>query len=146
MTARAAMVLIVVALIAVTAFDPGPSVRSQQRYTPPDLRTSPAAPDPVFPDTTASIDEYVADHIDEFATPEFYRRLKARREFQRTGYLNVLHDVAAFDALGALLSFIRVRLQLEYSLPHNTISFRTGTGALWPLPEDWIFPADPWTQ
>ncbi len=140
------MVLIVVALLPATAFDTGPSARSQYRYQPPDLRTSPPVSDPVIPDTGSSIDAYVAGHVDEFATPEYYRRLKARREFQRAGYLSVLHDVVALDGLGALLSFIRTRLQIEYSLPHNTIFFRTGTGALWPLPEDWNFPADPWTQ
>ena len=110
------------------------------------VRGTGAQPDPLLPDTSASIGRYVLEHLDEFATTEFRSRLARRREFQRAGYAAVLHDLLAFDPAGALLSFLRVRLQLEYSLPHNTIYFHDVNGASWPLPEDWSFPADPWAD
>lgn len=135
------MVLAAVALLLAAAFGAVPAPRFQLRHKPPDL-----LPNPVLPDTAASLGKYIARHIDEFGTIEFYARRKTRREFQRTGYTNILHDVLALDALSALLSFIRTRLQIEYALPHNTIYFRTDTGALEALPEDWTFPADPWTE
>lgn len=146
MTARAATVLLSGAFILILASDPGAPARSQLRHKPPDLLPAPILSDPVLPDTTVSIGEYIAEHIEEFATPEFNARKKIRREFQRTGYTNILHDVLVLDAVSALLSFIRTRLQIEYSLPNNTIYIRTDTGALMPLPEDWKFPADPWTD
>jgi hypothetical protein len=102
--------------------------------------------DQVLPDTSASPGKYIAEHVDEFATPEYRKRKALRMEFQRTGYVNTLHDVLAFDALGALLSYIRARLQIEYSLPHNTIYFRDDLEKSWALPEDWTFPEDPWSQ
>ncbi len=139
MTARTAAIFLAGVLLAALAFDPAPPVRSQLRHKSPDL-----LPNPVLPDTSASIGKYIAEHIDEFATSEFYTRKKTRREFQRAGYVNILSDILALDAVSALLSFIRTRLQIEYSLPHHTIYFRTDTGALWPLPEEWEFPADPW--
>jgi hypothetical protein len=110
--------------------------------------TLPVGPlqDPVLPDTSSSIAKHIRENIDQYATPEFRGREELRREFQRAGYANVLHDLLAFDAPGALLSFIRSRLQIEYSLPHNTIYFHDVAGKLWALPEDWTFPADPWAQ
>ncbi|HLB01375.1 MAG TPA: hypothetical protein VJO14_08315 [Bacteroidota bacterium] len=141
MTARAAAALIACIVFLMPAFPPKPLVRCQERYRPPDL-----LPAPVLPDTAASLGKDISAHIDEFATPEYYDRKKTRREFQRTGYMNMLHDILALDAVSALLSFIRIRLQIEYSLPHYTIYFRTVTGGLMPLPEDWTFPEDPWTD
>jgi hypothetical protein len=123
MTARAAALLVVV-----VAFPAGP------------------LQDPVLPDTSASITAHMRENIGEYATPEFRGRKALRREFQRAGYASVLHDLLAFDAAGALLAFVRCRLQLEYSLPHNTIYFRDDTGKLWALPEEWSFPADPWAD
>jgi hypothetical protein len=141
MTARAAAVLLACIVFLVPASDRELPLRSQSRYRPPDL-----LPDPVLPDTGASLGAYIHGHLDEFATPEFRERKKIRREFQRAGYANMLHDILSLDGLGALLSFIRTRLQIEYSLPHNTIYFPDVRGNLWPLPEDWTFPADPWAD
>ncbi len=146
MTARTPTALFLGAFLLILTSDQGSPARSQLRHKPPDPLPAPLLSDPVLPDTTALIGKYIAEHIQEFATPEFHARKKIRREFQRTGYTNVLHDVLALDAVSALLSFIRTRLQIEYSLPNNTIFFRTDAGALMPLPEDWKFPADPWTD
>ena len=139
MTARGATLLIAVVLVIAPTPVPGPVLRPQDRSRPPGM-----LPAPVLPDTAVSIDRYVRENVDLFETNEFRARKTVRRKFQRAGYANTLHDVLAFDAVGALLSFIRTRLQIEYSLPHNTIWFRTDAGVLMPLPEDWTFPADPW--
>lgn len=142
MTTRAATLLFTLfALLLPAASGPSPPAPHQERFRPPDL-----LPDPVLPDTGANLGKYIAEHIDEFATPEFYERKQNRRKFQRAGYTTILRDVLAFDAVGALFSFIRTRLQIEYALPHNTIYFRTVSGGIMPLPEDWTFPADPWTD
>lgn len=139
----ATLLLTAVALSAalLTAVPAAYAPAAQERYRGSDL-----LPDPVLPDTSAGIGQYVLEHLDELATPEFRSRKAERRTLQRAGYTAVLHDLLALDAAGALLSFIRTRLQLEYSLPHNTIYFRDVNGASWALPEDWTFPADPWAD
>jgi len=135
------VLLILLTVIAAAPSGPSPRAPYQERFRRPDLLS-----DPVLLDTSADLGTYIAAHIDEFATPEFYERKEARRQLQRAGYTTILHDVLALDPVGALFSFFRTRLQIEYSLPHNTIYFRTVSGGLIPLPEDWTFPADPWAD
>jgi len=152
MTLRAAALLVpVVALAAILlATGPEPPVAAAPVQDPGGGGSAepavPLFPEPVLPDTSLSIDRYILAHLDAFETPELRARKAQRRKFQRAGYANVLHDVLALDAAGALLSFIRCRLQVEYSLPHNTIYFQDTNRTLWPLPEDWTFPADPWAD
>jgi hypothetical protein len=164
MTARtAALVLLVVALpatLATTVPDsrrnaggaegPGRPDTSPRVQDPGGGRVGepgvPLLPDPVLPDTSASLEAHIRANVKAYATPEYRARKTQRREFQRAGYAGVLHDILALDAAGALLSYIRTRLQIEYSLPHNTIYFRDDPGKSWALPEDWTFPADPWAD
>lgn len=99
-------------------------------------------------------------------TPEFERRKKVLRMFQRRGYVEVLSDVVAEDGFGALLSLLKVNAQIAYHLPHNTLVFRIPPREIskpaetspWqflapesapydvPLIQDWTFPADPWEK
>jgi hypothetical protein len=120
---------------------PEPALHAQDSPGPEVL-----LPDPLLPDTSAALGKYILGQIDRFATPEFRERKMERREFQKAGYTNILHDVLGLDPVGALLSFVRTRLQIGYALPHNTIYFRTLSGGIMPLPEDWSFPADPWMK
>lgn len=131
----AAVVVLAGAIIAV----PPAGAGAQVKYRGTELRS-----DPLHPDSSAPISAYILEHIDEVATPEFRRRKAERRGFQRAGYAHVLHDALSLDAAGALVAFFRMRLQLEYSLPQNTIYLRDDAGVLWPLPEDRAFPEDPW--
>jgi len=128
-------------ILLLAASPQGTALRSQSRFNPPVMLH-----DPVLPDTSASLPRYIATHIDEFATPEFYERKRERRKFQRDGYTDILQEVLGLDAVGALFSFIRTRLRIEYALLHNTIYYRTVNGGLMALPEDWTFPVDPWAD
>jgi hypothetical protein len=88
-------------------------------------------------------------NISALTTPEFEQRKELRRSIQRKGYSNVLMDVLSHDAVSALVSFVKMRLHIEYSISHRPLSVyaRTarGTFAI-PLPDDWSFPADPWKK
>jgi hypothetical protein len=139
-TAKIVLVVALPAILLTTAPGPRRSAARAQESAAAQL------PGPVLPDTSASIGTHIRANVDAYATPEFRFRKAVRREFQRAGYANVLHDILALDPPGALLSFIRTRLRIEYSLPHNTIHFRDDLGQSWPLPEDWTFPADPWAD
>lgn len=100
-----------------------------------------------------------------FTTPELERRMAARRAVQRNGYCASLAGVLRRDAVDALFSYLRMRLQLEFSLPHDQlfayVPSRYVVEALpgvppvvgapnamtvVPLSEDRSFPQDPWKR
>jgi hypothetical protein len=100
-----------------------------------------------------------------FSTPKLEQRNAARLFIQRRGYVSVLEGVLRDDPIDAILCYIRMRLHLEFSLPHDVLveyepivrppkrsdgvpDFFT-YGDQWlavPLPEDWTFPDDPWRK
>jgi hypothetical protein len=100
-----------------------------------------------------------------FSTPKLEQRNAARLSLQRRGYVSVLEGVLRDDPVDAILCYIRMRLHLEFSLPHDMLveyepivrppkrhdgvpDFFT-YGDQWfsvPLPEDWTFPEDPWRK
>jgi hypothetical protein len=101
--------------------------------------------------------------VDLLTSPELEKRKSDRRRVQRRGYAAVLAGVVRRDGLGALLAYARLRLQLEYSLPHDVLiayypvlrreslqdslpGFTTFGSGLYgvPLREDRSFPRDPW--
>ncbi len=99
-------------------------------------------------------------------SPELIRRKMVRRGFQQRGYSDLLQAVIGQDGFGALLAWMRTRLQLDFHLPHNSLSIYvpvpqtperdsklpgfTTFGARQyqevPLFEDLTFPADPWRR
>ena len=100
-----------------------------------------------------------------FKTVELAKRVAARRAIQRNGYCRILAGVIQHDALGALFSYIRMRLFLDFSLPQDQLvvcipsQYRVETipgvppvvGApnamtVVPLYEDRSFPPDPWKK
>jgi hypothetical protein len=99
------------------------------------------------------------------SSPEMERRKAMRRELQQKGYADVLRDVLDGDGLSGLLSAVRVKAQIEYSLPHHTLYvylspvpvarrdstlpgfFTMGGGPIeFALHDDWTYPADPWEK
>ncbi len=98
-------------------------------------------------------------------TPELEQRKARRRLLQQNGYTSILSHTVRYDGLWALIEYSRVSLQLEYSLPRNTLfvyvpvrqppesrregshfqTFRSGPMAV-PLIEDRSFPEDPWKR
>jgi len=99
------------------------------------------------------------------SSPEMEHRKGLRRELQRRGYADILRDVLDGDGLSAFLSFVRVKSQIEYSLPHHTLFvyiqpdvaprrdstlpgfFTMGGGPMrFALQDNWTFPQDPWEE
>jgi hypothetical protein len=99
------------------------------------------------------------------SSPEMEHRKKMRRELQQNGYAGVLRDVLDGDGLSGLLSAVRMKAQIEYSLPHHTLFvylkpvaaarrdstlpgfFTMGGGPVeFALHDDWTFPVDPWQK
>jgi hypothetical protein len=76
--------------------------------------------DPDKSDSTASVYRKASAVL---TTPESGRRLEERREMQRHGYASTLHDAIRYDGLSALIAYIRVKIQIEYSLDHTPIYY-----------------------
>ncbi len=105
----------------------------------------------------------VRDAIAKMTTPELEKRKARRRLLQQKAYASILSQTLRSDGLWALITYTRVSLQLEYSLPRNTLyvyvpvrqpsrhdssgshfyTFGSGHWAV-PLTEDRTFPEDPW--
>jgi hypothetical protein len=56
-----------------------------------------------------------------FSTPKLEQRNAARLFLQRRGYVSVLEGVLRDDPVDAILCYIRMRLHLEFSLPHDVL-------------------------
>jgi hypothetical protein len=114
------------------------------------------------PDSLAQAFRVAAANL---SSPEMERRKMLRRALQQKGYTGVLRDVLDGDGLSGLLSAIRVKAQIEYSLPHHTLHvylkpvptarrdstlpgfFTMGGGPIeFALHDDWTFPPDPWEK
>ncbi len=83
-------------------------------------------------------------------TPLLDRRKEERRVIQRCGQADVLIDSQRKDGLSALTSFMKATLQIEFTLPHNTLWIVPPVPDLAipgiPIPEDWGYPANPWKR
>lgn len=117
-----------------------------------------------------SLARQLGHELSKVTTAEVERRKQTRREIQRKGYQNTLMEFLRGDTLGALLAFIKMNLQIEFSLPHNTIyieqyfekmyfavpyvlKYEDGTELVFDtkkvklaVKEDWAFPNDPWKR
>jgi hypothetical protein len=101
--------------------------------------------------------------VSTLTSPELEARKERRRQLQQQGYAEVLHELLAGDGVSALMSWLRIMLQLEYSIPQRPLyvfvrppETRPDTslaGRMLPPPggpiplrlnEDRSFPADPW--
>jgi hypothetical protein len=112
-----------------------------------------------------SLEQAVRTAMARMTTPELEQRRARRRLLQQEGYVSVLAEALRSDGLQALITYTRVSLQLEYSLPRNTLfvyvpvrqppgrdttgthfySYHSGPFAV-PLYEDRSFPEDPWKK
>ena len=102
--------------------------------------------------------------ISRLTSPEFEHRKAQRLALQRRGYAAMLHRTLARDAWGAVITLLRMRAQLDFHLPANTLvatvpidqpeTVARGPASLSaptptkyiqiPLIEDRRFPMDPW--
>ena len=90
-------------------------------------------------DSMPSQGRYIYEHIDKFACPEYYERREILRSYQRRGYADILSQFSHRDMLFAVINYVRMRLQIEYSLNHEPIYCTYAVLSL-----DWTFPDDPW--
>ena len=76
-------------------------------------------------------------------------RKSARQRLQRSSYAHVLNDVVRHDGIGALFSYLRMSIQLEFSLDHGFLFWIVPPNPELGVPgiafqEDLSFPSDPW--
>ena len=132
------------------------------RLNPPHQAAGEQLPDSAGYDSLARA---YRNAIRAFTTPELEKRMAARRAVQRTGYCAALSGVIRRDPLDGLLAYIRMRLQLEFTLPNDQLvayfpsqykvpeipgvpRIAGGQNAMTvvPLYEDKSLPADPWKK
>jgi hypothetical protein len=102
--------------------------------------------------------------VARLTSPEFEQRKARRLQLQRRGYAAMLHSTVARDPWGAVLALLKMKAQLDYHLPSNTLlttvyleqpaTRSRGPASLsappamkyvqFPLVEDRRFPKDPW--
>jgi hypothetical protein len=58
----------------------------------------------------------------------------------------MLMDITQRDGFGALLSYLKLKLQLDYSIDRSPIVYRMRGGPQLIVPLDWSFPVDPWKR
>jgi len=129
------------------------------------LLTVPAQAD-ARADNADSLASVYRQQVSELSSPARDRRNEARRALQQQGYSQSLAGVLRHDALDAAFAYLRMRLLLEFFLPHDQLfayfpiatspekrtaglpGFTTFGGGMIevPLGEDWRFPADPWER
>ena len=90
--------------------------------------------------------------ISKLTSPALEARKQARREMQRKCYTDALMDALANDGLSSAISYLKGKLQIEYSISHRPIIIQIpiqgGEGRTYDvaLQDDWTFPANPWKK
>jgi|GEM_PF-6197333 len=72
-------------------------------------------------ENTDSLSQAYWHALSLLSTPKLKERKELLRSYQQRGYANALAEVLRGDGLGALLSFLRTRLQIEYSISHELV-------------------------
>jgi|WetSurMetagenome_2_1015567.scaffolds.fasta_scaffold520660_2 hypothetical protein len=102
-------------------------------------------------DTSQTISSYISSHVSEFATPDFIKQKKTRSVFQQKAYCSTLFDAICSDGFAALLSYVKMDLNIEFGLVHKTfVAYRvqllSGGAITYYIPDNWEYPADPWKK
>lgn len=114
--------------------------------------------------------------LTKLTSPALEERKRVRLAMQRSGYSNVLKDALNGDGLSALISYMKTKLNIEYSISHRPLSIQIPIGGakkekntgfsrkppnqieriiteskaeqFWEatLYDNWTFPADPWKK
>ncbi|MEK9137016.1 MAG: hypothetical protein AAB393_07830 [Bacteroidota bacterium] len=117
-----------------------------------------------------SLARQLGRELSKVTTPEVESRKHARQRVQRNGYGDVLLELLRGDSLGSLLAFLKLKLQIEFFLPHDKVyvyryvdslflfvpivfRYDDGTELIFEtkkvklaIKEDWRFPSDPWRK
>lgn len=114
------------------------------------LTVSLSAQRPTSKGWTDSLAKLYADYLPKLLSrlyvPAREYRTYVLLDCQRRGYSNVLMDITERDGFGALLSFFKLKLQLDYSIDRSPIIYRIRGGPVEVVPMDWSFPVDPWRR
>lgn len=89
---------------------------------------------------------YIYQHLDKFGCPEYFERLEMLRGYQRRGYAYLLSRCCSQDILSAIIDYIRIQLQIEYSMNHQPVRCTYADGTALYLSLDWAYPVDPWKR
>jgi hypothetical protein len=68
-----------------------------------------------------SLERAYLQSLAHLSTPKLEERKHLLRSFQRRGYSNLVAEVLRSDGFTALTSFLRTRLQIEYSMSHELV-------------------------
>jgi hypothetical protein len=117
-----------------------------------------------------SLERAYLQALAHLSTPKLEERKHLLRSFQRRGYSSILAEVLHSDGFSALTSYLRTRLQIDYSISHELVMVdisarhelptdflrRSKTTIVLPtrprqpimtgLDIDWSFPAEPWKR
>lgn len=109
-----------------------------------------AQPQPTVKDQWDSLATIFNAKISKLTSPVLEERKRTRLAMQRRGYSDVLMNVLSHDAAGAIFSYVRMRLHIEYSISHRPVYLKIpisgGKTMDVLLPDDWSFPPDPWKK
>jgi len=127
-------------------------------------------------DSIDSLEQMFVQALSRLSHPRLEERKRLVRGYQQRGYASALMDVLAINGLSAIVSYVKIRLQIEFSLPHEPIMVNISALPASPpatpnssnllprnkfsiiLPSnpneqvrigldiDWSFPADPWSD
>lgn len=92
--------------------------------------------------------DYVLEHLEKMTPRDLVRQMQVRNRYQRHDYPGILYDALREDGLSALLSYLKLRLHVAYSMPHKKywiIEPYPGFEGI-PYPDEWNTPADPWKR
>jgi hypothetical protein len=123
-----------------------------------------------------SLTRRLSIQLTTLTSPALEERKRVRLAMQRSGYSNVLSDALNGDGLSALISYIKTKLNIEYSISHRPLSIQIPIGGakkekntafnrkppsqieqiitesrpedFWEvtLYDNWAFPPDPWKK
>lgn len=127
-------------------------------------------------DYTDSLEQTFLRALSKLSHPKLEERKKLVRGYQQRGYASTLLNVLDINGTNAILSYLKTRLQIEFSLPHEPIMVNISALPEAPPPTlnssnflprnkfsvilpskpneqvrigldiDWTFPADPWSR
>ena len=84
------------------------------------------------------------------SSPKLGERKRLLRSFQQKGYVSALGEILRGDGFTALASYLRTRLQIEYSISHELVmvdvSAVPGLPIWYGFDINWEFPKDPWKR
>jgi hypothetical protein len=100
-------------------------------------------PDTAKRESVQTVFDYLDQNIAAIAPAKYIDQRKERNEFHRKAFAGVLFDECNNDGISSLLGFIKLQLNINYSMQSL---YRVFWYRGWPLPDYYGFPVDPWKK